>query len=128
MKKAKILYWVFSGLFGALMLLSAIPDVMMDQEAVEGFKRIGLTSALVPFVGWAKVLGVLTILTPGHRLLKEWAYAGLFIDLAGATYLFIMAGLPASTCFFMAIPITLGIAAYLSYRNIVRIQNPDARQ
>jgi hypothetical protein len=30
------------------------------------------------------VLGAVTLLAPGLKLVKEWAYAGIFIDLSGA--------------------------------------------
>ena len=35
-------------------------------------------------LGFWKFFGALTILVPGHPLLKEWAYAGIFFDLTGA--------------------------------------------
>jgi hypothetical protein len=42
---------------------------------------------MIPFLGVAKILGVLGILIPGlPRWIKEWSYAGLFFDLSGATY------------------------------------------
>ena len=34
----------------------------------------------------AKIIGAVTILIPGLKKIKEWAYAGLFFDLAGAIY------------------------------------------
>jgi hypothetical protein len=33
-----------------------------------------------------KILGVIAIVIPGIPTLKEWAYAGFFFDLFGATY------------------------------------------
>ena len=35
MKRTKILYWVFTGLFGAFMLFSAIPDLLTVPDAVK---------------------------------------------------------------------------------------------
>ena len=32
------------------------------------------------------MLGAIAILIPGLKKIKEWAYAGLFFDLAGAVY------------------------------------------
>ncbi|MFD1407335.1 DoxX family protein [Kroppenstedtia eburnea] len=40
----------------------------------------------------AKLMGVIAILVPGFPRIKEWAYAGLTFDLAGATYTFIAIG------------------------------------
>ncbi len=36
MKKTKVLYWVFTGLFTFMMLGSAIPDVFSSEIAVKG--------------------------------------------------------------------------------------------
>lgn len=38
MKKKKTLYWIFTGLFGAFMLFSSIPDIMLSAEAVTFMK------------------------------------------------------------------------------------------
>ena len=127
MKKAKILYWIFVGLFGGLMVFSAVPDILVDQMAVDGFHQIGLPKALVPFVGWAKLIGVITILLPGHPRLKEWAYAGLFIDLIGATYLIIAAGMPLKNWIFMSLPLALGAAAYMAYRNYQAMEHSPGK-
>lgn len=115
MKKTKIVYWIFTSLFAVLMFGSAIPDVLSSPIAIEGFKQIGLPAYLVPFVGVAKVLGVIAILIPGYPRIKEWAYAGLVFDLIGATYAILASGQPASNGAFMILPLFLGIAAYISY-------------
>ncbi|MBO0952052.1 DoxX family protein [Fibrella forsythiae] len=86
MKKTNILYWIFTGLFAFFMLGSAIPDILIMPMAVEGFKGIGYPAYLVPFLGWAKLLGVIGILVPGYPRIKEWAYAGLMYDIIGAIY------------------------------------------
>lgn len=87
MKKTNILYWIFTGVFGAFMLFSAIPDIMVVPEAVDMVSGLlGYPKYLIPFLGIAKALGVIAIIVPGFPKLKEWAYAGLFFDLLGATY------------------------------------------
>ena len=86
MKKINILYWIFTGIFGAFMLASAIPDAIMTEEAVTFITKLGYPRYLVPFLGVAKILGVIGILVPGFPRVKEWAYAGLFFDLVGAAY------------------------------------------
>ena len=82
-----ILYWVFTILFGALMIFSAIGGIQPSAEAIklmhDGF---GYPIYFIQFISIAKLLGSLAILTPGLNRIKEWAYAGLFFDLAGAIY------------------------------------------
>lgn len=86
MKKTKIYFWIITGLFSAFMLFSAIPDVLMLPEAITFINHLGYPNYFVPFIGVAKVLGIIAILIPGFPRIKEWAYAGLFYDLTGATY------------------------------------------
>jgi uncharacterized membrane protein YphA (DoxX/SURF4 family) len=116
MKKLTILYWIFNSLFAAMMLMSAIPDIMMDTAAVQGMHDgLGYPTYFIPFIGVAKVLGAVAIVIPGFQRIKEWAYAGLFFDLAGATFSIIAAGGTIAQYGFMIIPIALGTLAYTFY-------------
>ena len=86
-KKTNLLYWIFTIVFVALMAFSAIPNFLKTADAVKFLHDyLEYPTYFIPFVGAAKLLGVITILIPGFRRLKEWAYAGLFFDLAGAVY------------------------------------------
>ena len=38
----------------------------------------------ISVIGIWKMLGVIAILVPGFKLLKEWAYAGIFFTMTGA--------------------------------------------
>lgn len=87
MKKIRILYWVFTGLFAALMLFSTVPNLFVSEDSIALItNQLGYPQYLIAFLGVAKLLGVIAILVPGFPRLKEWAYAGLFFDLIGATY------------------------------------------
>jgi hypothetical protein len=87
MKRTKILYWIITGLFLAFMLFSAIPNIMVNPDSVKLITTdLGYPKYFIPYVGWAKLLGIIAILVPGFPRMKEWAYAGLFFDLMGATY------------------------------------------
>ena len=86
MKKINIAYWSVTGIFAAFMLFSAIPDMLIVPEAVTMITGLGYPTYFIPFIGVAKLLGVIAILVPGFNRIKEWAYAGLFFDLIG--YLF----------------------------------------
>jgi hypothetical protein len=120
MKKTKITYWAFTGLFSFLMFGSALPDLFSVPIAVAGFTRIGLPTYLLPFLGLAKSLGVLAILIPGYPRIKEWAYAGLVFDLIGATYSVISAGRPVGDWLPMAIPLLLAAGSYAFYHKLQR--------
>lgn len=122
MKKTKIIYWVLTSLFALLMLSSAIPDIISDPIAVKGMHEgLGYPLYFIPFIGVAKVLGALAIVLPIRSSIKEWAYAGLFFDLIGATYSIAAVGQPVSDWAFMALPIILGIGSYVFYHKKLKL-------
>ena len=128
MKKTKILYWVFTGLFAFVMLGSALPDIFSVPMAVEGFEKMDMPPYLLPFLGIAKTLGVIAILIPGFPRLKEWAYAGLVFDLLGATYSIIASGQPVGGWAFMALPLGLAAASYVFYHQRLKSRVPVAEK
>jgi hypothetical protein len=91
MKKINILYWTFTGLLALLMFFSGVQNAMVTPESVELLTaKLGYPNYIIAFLGVAKILGAIAILVPGFPTLKEWAYAGLFFDLLGATYSSVM--------------------------------------
>lgn len=116
MKRIKILYWVFTGLFAAFMAMSAIPDMLSLPVAVKGMHEdLGYPLYFIPFIGVAKLMGVIAILIPGYSRLKEWAYAGLSFDLIGATFSIIATNQGVAAWGFMIVPIGLAICSYTFY-------------
>ncbi len=129
MKKTKILYRVFTALFAFMMLGSAIPDIMSSDVAIEGMhKGLGYPLYFIPFIGVAKLLGVIAIITPGFRKLKEWAYAGFAFDLIGATFSIISSGQQDAGVLFMVLPLALGLLSYLYYQKIYNPAPQDIRK
>lgn len=134
MKKTKIIYWIFTSLFAFMMLGSAIPDILSSPTAVKGMHEgLGYPVYFIPFIGVAKLLGVVAILAPRFGRLKEWAYAGLFFDLIGATYSIAASGAPIANWIFMVLPLGLGLGSYLFYHkkakaSVVNTVNLDRKR
>lgn len=116
MKKTKIIYWISTGLFAFMMFGSAIPDIISQDMAVKGMHgELGYPLYFIPFIGVAKVLGVIGILIPGFPRIKEWAYAGLIFDLIGAMYSIYAVGKSGADLYGMIVPILLGVLSYTYY-------------
>ena len=124
MKKTNILYWVFTGLFAAFMLFSAIPDIISHPIAIQGMHtELGYPLYFIPLIGVAKFLGAIAILVPGFPRIKEWAYAGFAFDLLGATYSIMAIGKPDWA--FMFLPLLLLAAAYTFYYQRKKLQEKN---
>ncbi|WP_231571073.1 DoxX family protein [Gordoniibacillus kamchatkensis] len=79
------------------------------------FQQLGYPTYLLPFLGAAKLLGIVAILVPGFPRIKEWAYAGLTFDLAGAMYSGIAVGGPVSGSMLFLIGFALIAGSYVLY-------------
>jgi hypothetical protein len=126
MKTINLFYWIFTILFSILMFGSAIPDALSMANAVKGIHDgLGYPVYFIPFIGVAKILGVIAILTPGHPRLKEWAYAGLTFDLIAATYSLFCVPQPDGSWYFMILPLLLAAAAYSFYLKKIKAASQD---
>ena len=87
-KTTNIIYWISTIIFAALMIFSAAGGLQPTQEAIQILHDgLGYPVYFIQFISIAKLIGAIVILIPGlNRSVKEWAYAGLFFDLAGAIY------------------------------------------
>ncbi len=86
-KTINTLYWVFTILFAVLMIFSAVGGLQPTQQAIQLMHDgLGYPIYFIQFISIAKILGAVAIVIPGLKKIKEWAYAGLFFDLAGAVY------------------------------------------
>ena len=82
-----ILYWIFTILFAALMIFSAAGGIQPSADSVKILHdAMGYPIYFIQFISIAKLLGSIAILIPGLVRVKEWAYASMFFDLAGAIY------------------------------------------
>jgi hypothetical protein len=118
MKKTKIAFWIITIIFSGFMLFSAIPDILVVPDAVTFFTYLGYPKYFIPFIGIAKLLGVIAILIPGYPRIKEWAYAGLFFDLIGATYSVVSVEGFQPSVLFILLPLIFLFVSYFLYHKI----------
>jgi len=86
-KTINIIYWISTIIFAALMIFSASGGLQPTQQAIQILHDgLGYPVYFIQFISVAKLIGSIVILIPGLNRIKEWAYAGLFFDLAGAVY------------------------------------------
>ncbi len=112
-KRNTIMFWVFTVLFCAFMMMSTIPNILSAPEWIEVFKQLGYPLYMLPFIGVAKLLGIIALLVPGFPRIKEWAYAGMFFDLTGAVYSGLITGGFHPQMLFMLVPFVLGGLSYV---------------
>jgi len=83
-KRNLIIYWVATALFTIGMLGSGIQQVLRTKEMTDMVAHLSYPVYFMCILGAWKILGVIAVLIPGFKLLKEWAYAGFFFVMTGA--------------------------------------------
>jgi hypothetical protein len=78
-----ICYWVTTGVL-VFCMTGGVFEALRVDATMEGIMRLGYPPYIIPALGLGKVLAILAILWPGWPRLKEWAYAGIFFNMAGA--------------------------------------------
>jgi uncharacterized membrane protein YphA (DoxX/SURF4 family) len=83
-KRNNIIYWIATALLAFGMLQSGIFGVLRTKQWVDLVVGLGYPVYFLTILGIWKILGVIAILIPRFKLLKEWAYAGFFFAMTGA--------------------------------------------
>jgi hypothetical protein len=91
-RKKNIAYWTITILLALGMLSGGMAQLLRLKPNVEGMTHLGYPLYIMSILGTWKILGVLVLLLPKFRLLKEWAYAGFFFVLTGAVISHIVSG------------------------------------
>jgi len=113
-KRLTSVYWVVTGVMAVFMLTGSVADVLAIPQAAAFMRHLGYPPYLLRFLGTAKILGVIVVCVPTPRTLKEWAYAGLTIDLSGALYSHLSVGDPVNAWMFPVIGLMLVGGSYLT--------------
>src|ERR1700739_889695 len=85
MEKRKLIwYWIITVLLSFCIFFGGFVQTLQLPDVLKGFKPLGYPIYFISLIGIWKMLGVIAILVPKFRLLKEWAYAGIFFTMTGA--------------------------------------------
>jgi hypothetical protein len=84
MKPKVIAYWICTVMIALTIGSGGLAQALRVPQNVQGMMALGYPLHFIVELGVWKVIGAVTLVAPGLRLPKEWAYAGIFIDLTGA--------------------------------------------
>ena len=91
MRAKTVMYWVATTLIALETLLGGVIDLTHGRTAVVSgpsvtqiVTSLGYPVYILTIIGILKIPGAITIVVPGLLRLKEWAYAGIVFELAGA--------------------------------------------
>lgn len=131
MKKNTIIYWISTGLFSFMMLLSAY-SYFTKPELAAAFKHLGFPDYFRIELGMAKFLGALVLIIPQiPARVKEWVYAGFGITFISAAIAHFSSGDPASVAImpiiFMAVLVVSYVYLYKKNKPVVTVIKNDLK-
>ena len=84
MKTKVIAYWATTAIVAFALLSGGAAELAHRRETVEGMVHLGYPLYFIMIIGFWKVLGGIALFAPRFPRLKEWAYAGTFLNMTGA--------------------------------------------
>jgi hypothetical protein len=83
-RRRMIAYWVTTGIL-AFCMTGGVFELLGARMTIENMTKLGYPAYIIPLLGLGKLLAIVAIVWPGFPRLKEWAYAGIFFNMTGAT-------------------------------------------
>ncbi len=113
-KTINLLYWGTTLLFAGFMVWSSVPGISPKGQTLQVLHDyLGYPVYFISFISVAKLIGSAAILVPAFNKIKEWAYAGLFFDLAGAIFSVVYVSKKFDPgMLFILLPVVLGALSY----------------
>lgn len=121
-KTLKIVYWTTNILFSVLMLFSA-SQYLTNDTMKEAFVHLGFPSYFRVELAVAKFIGVIVLLLPLSKTLKQWTYSGFSIVLVSA---FVAHYSVNDEVGKLIAPVVIGLillASYFSYQKLNEIKD-----
>jgi hypothetical protein len=87
-----IVYWVATAIVAGNAVVAGMIDILRVQPFFGILLHLGYPAYFGIILGIWKVVGAIALLAPGYPLVKEWAYAGNFVDYTAAVASYLAVG------------------------------------
>jgi hypothetical protein len=121
--KSNLLYWIPTGLIALNWTFGGVSTLLRTPSSMEVFSRLGYPEYFAALLGTAQILGVVAILAPVPRVLREWAYAGLTFDVTAAFFSLLAIGVPA---WHPVVALAMVLTSYMAWRDRLTLSGTRA--
>lgn len=120
MKTQKLIFWVSTGVFSALMLFSSY-SYLTAEEMKAAFKHLGFSDYFRVELAVAKLLGAISLLLPAvPRPIKIMAYCGFLITVVSAFIAHASSGDPLAAVVTPLIVLAILVTSYIYFDKLDR--------
>ncbi|MEI9808282.1 MAG: DoxX family protein [Bacteroidota bacterium] len=121
--RSTVLYWVVTLIFCLAMLMDGVGGITKQEAGQEVMRHLGFPIYAMVIFGVAKILGVIAVLQPKYKTIKEWAYAGFVINCAGAFASRIAVGDSGLELIFPLIILAITLFSYFVWKRHISATN-----
>jgi uncharacterized membrane protein YphA (DoxX/SURF4 family) len=83
-KGKKIVFWISTIIIAVAFFITGLGNLFPFAHIAQDMAHLGYPAYFLKILGTWKILGAVAIIVPGTPKIKEWAYAGVMLDLTGA--------------------------------------------
>src|SRR5258707_9154044 len=118
----KFFFGICTGLLVPAVGIGSALGVVPSEESTKVITTLGYPAYLLPYISVAKLVALVVIFLPKFPRLKEWAYAGLVIDITGAMYSILEKGHSVRNLIFPLLALLLVFGSYYFYHRRIQLQ------
>jgi uncharacterized membrane protein YphA (DoxX/SURF4 family) len=114
-KGKKIIFLVTTTIIAIMYFITGLGNLLPVAHIAKDMAHLGYPAYFLKIIGTWKILAAIVVVIPNFQRLKEWAYAGMILDLTGAALSRYFTGDARST-----IVIPLGISILITVNYLIR--------
>jgi hypothetical protein len=82
----KIFFWMTTVIIALAYFITGIGNILPFAHIAQDMAHLGYPPYFLKIIGTWKILAAIVIVIPDFQRIKEWAYAGMILDLTGAAF------------------------------------------
>lgn len=128
MDARRIGYWVSTGFIALVMTGGGTVDILSPPEVMKQVEQLGFPDYFYPMLGVWKLFAAAVLLAPKLQRVKEWAYAGITIDLTAASYAHLVVGDPAFNIVAPLVFLSIGLTSWYLRPASRKLASPETEE
>ena len=85
-KSRKIIFWATTIVIAIAYFVTGVGNILPFAHIAQDMAHLGYPAYFLKIIGAWKILAALVVVIPNIPRIKEWAYAGMILDLTGAAF------------------------------------------
>lgn len=82
----RTIFWMTTAVIAIVYFITGLGNILPVAHIAQDMAHLGYPTYFLKIIGVWKILAAIVIVIPNIPLIKEWAYAGMMLDLTGAAF------------------------------------------